>query len=119
MIKHIVMWRLDEQAGDKADNALRLKQLLEGLNGRIPGLLRLEVGIDFSREGESSDVVLYSEFESRQALDSQPTSELAQESLFEAFRRKVALLEDTIGLINEMRQGDQAGAARIISNVSK
>lgn len=69
MIKHIVMWRLDEAAGDKTANALKLKQLLEGLNGRIPGLLRLEVGIDFSREGESSDVVLYSEFESRQALD--------------------------------------------------
>lgn len=69
MIKHIVMWRLDEAAGDKSANALKLKLLLEGLNGRIPGLLRLEVGIDFSREGESSDVVLYSEFESRQALD--------------------------------------------------
>lgn len=68
MIKHIVMWRLDEQAGDKVHNALRLKEMLEGLNGRIPGLLKLEVGIDFSREGESSDVVLYSEFESRQAL---------------------------------------------------
>jgi quinol monooxygenase YgiN len=69
MIKHLVMWRLREDAGDKAANALRLKKLLEGLNGRIPGLLKLEVGIDFSREGESSDVVLYSEFESRQALD--------------------------------------------------
>jgi len=69
VIKHIVMWRLDEATGDKADNALQLKQLLEGLNGRIPGLLKLEVGIDFSREAESSDVVLYSEFESRQALD--------------------------------------------------
>lgn len=69
MIKHIVMWRLDEAAGDKAANALELKRLLEGLNGRIPGLLKLEVGIDFSREGESSDVALYSEFESRQALD--------------------------------------------------
>lgn len=69
MIRHVVMWRLSEQAGDKTDNALRLKQLLEELNGRIPGLLRLEVGIDFSREGESSDVVLYSEFESKEALD--------------------------------------------------
>lgn len=69
MIKHIVMWRLNETAGDKSGNALRLKQLLEGLNGRIPGLLRLEIGIDFSQESESSEVVLYSEFESRQALD--------------------------------------------------
>lgn len=69
MIKHIVMWRLDETAGDKTGNALKVKQLLEGLNGRIPGLLKLEIGIDFSQEGESADVVLYSEFESRQALD--------------------------------------------------
>ncbi|MDD5329147.1 MAG: Dabb family protein [Sulfuricella sp.] len=73
MIKHIVVWRLDERAGDKAANALRLKQLLEGLNGRIPGLLKLEVGIDFSRENESSDVVLVSEFESRQALEAYQT----------------------------------------------
>ena len=57
--------------------------------------------------------------ESRTALESQPTSELAQESLFEAFRRKVALLQDTISLINEMRKGNQAGAARIIQNLDK
>jgi hypothetical protein len=69
MIKHLVMWRLDETAGGKAGNALKLKLLLEGLNGRIPGLLKLEIGIDFSQEGDSSDVVLYSEFENRQALD--------------------------------------------------
>lgn len=69
MIKHIVMWRLNEQAGDKPANALKIKQALEALNGQIPGLIRLEIGIDFSREGESSDVVLYSEFESRQALE--------------------------------------------------
>lgn len=68
MIKHIVMWRLREEAGDKATNALELKRQLEGLNGRIPGLIRLEIGIDFSRESESSDVVLYSEFDSHAAL---------------------------------------------------
>ncbi|BAN34002.1 stress responsive alpha-beta barrel domain-containing protein [Sulfuricella denitrificans skB26] len=68
MIKHIVMWRLREEAGDKTANAQELKRQLEGLNGRIPGLIKLEVGIDFSQEGESSDVVLYSEFESNAAL---------------------------------------------------
>ncbi len=56
--------------------------------------------------------------ESQVALQSQPTSELAQESLFEAFRRKVALLQDTITLINEMRKGDQAGTAKIIGNLN-
>jgi anti-sigma factor RsiW len=52
--------------------------------------------------------------ESRSALKAQPTSEPAQVSLFEALRRKVELLQDTVSLINEMRKGNQAGAARIV-----
>jgi Putative zinc-finger len=51
--------------------------------------------------------------DSRTALRSQPESQLAQQSLFDAFRRKVSLLQDTIALMNEMRKGNQAGAARI------
>jgi len=57
--------------------------------------------------------------ESRDAIKTQPTSQLAQTSLFEALRQKVALLEDTIALINVMRKGDQAGAAKIIGGLSK
>jgi len=57
--------------------------------------------------------------ESRAAISTQPHSELAQTSLFEALRQKVALLEDTIALINVMRKGDQAGAARIVKGMTK
>lgn len=57
--------------------------------------------------------------ESRAALGSQPESRPAQESLFEALRRKVSLLQDTIVLMNEMRKGDQAGAARIVEGLNK
>jgi hypothetical protein len=57
--------------------------------------------------------------ESRTALQNQPTNELAQESLFEAFRRKVGLLQDTVALINEMRKGNQAEAAKILGNMKK
>jgi copper chaperone CopZ len=57
--------------------------------------------------------------DSRVALQTQPANELAQESLFEAFRRKVGLLQDTVSLINEMRKGNQAGAAKIIGNMNK
>ncbi|HEX6211252.1 MAG TPA: hypothetical protein VF136_10775, partial [Methylomirabilota bacterium] len=57
--------------------------------------------------------------ESRAALKAQPTSEPARDSLFEAFRSKVALLQDTIALINEMRKGNQAGAARIAETLNK
>jgi len=71
MIKHIVMWRLKEAAhgNDKATNASLIKKKLEALVGKIPGLLKLEVGIDYSCSDTSSDVVLYSEFESREALE--------------------------------------------------
>jgi len=57
--------------------------------------------------------------ESRAALRQQPTSEQAQQSLFDAFRTKIALLQDTIALINEMRKGNQAEAARIAEGLNK
>jgi len=63
MIKHIVMWKLR----DKAD-AVDIKTRLEALAGKIPGLLNIEVGIDFLESEQSADVVLYAELESREAL---------------------------------------------------
>jgi len=71
MVRHIVLWRLKESANGrgKTENAAEIKRLLEGLDGKIPGLLKLEVGFDFSRTPESSDILLYSEFDSRAALD--------------------------------------------------
>ena len=57
--------------------------------------------------------------ESRAALRAQPASEQAQESLFEAFRQKIALLQDTISLINEVRKGNQAEAGRIADGLNK
>jgi hypothetical protein len=57
--------------------------------------------------------------DSRAALKTDPQSEPARESLFEALRRKVALLQDTIALVNEMRKGNQAGAAAIVQGVQK
>ena len=56
--------------------------------------------------------------ESRAALKVNPSSERAQESLFEAFRTKITLLQDTIALINEMRKGNQAEAARIADGLN-
>lgn len=71
MIKHIVIWKLKEfaQGNDRATNARLFKQNVESLRGKIPGLLAIEVGIDYSGTGNSGDVVLYSEFDSRASLD--------------------------------------------------
>ena len=70
MIKHIVIWRLknreDEQSRDETASAI--KQRIEGMRGKIPGLLRIEGGVDFTRTADSCDVALYAELESREAL---------------------------------------------------
>lgn len=70
MVKHLVFWKLKEEAfgNNKATNALLIKKKLEDLNGQIEGLIHLEVGIDFSKKEDSYDVALYAEFESRNAL---------------------------------------------------
>ena len=70
MIKHIVMWNVRGATPDQKDEAIRLvKSRFEGLVGRIPGLLHLEVGVDQSGVDYACDLVLYTEFASRQALD--------------------------------------------------
>jgi anti-sigma factor RsiW len=57
--------------------------------------------------------------ESRAALRTEPDNPTAQESLFEALRSKLELLQDVIALINEMRKGDPEGAARIVSGLNQ
>ena len=70
MIKHLVMWNVRGATPRERSDAIRLlKSRFEGLRGRIPGLIHLEVGVDTSRVDYACDVVLYSEFESQQALD--------------------------------------------------
>ena len=70
MIRHIVMWNLrGTTPEEKAGNAERLRRSFHSLRGRIPGLLHLDIGTDLSRVDYACDVVLYSEFESRAALE--------------------------------------------------
>jgi uncharacterized protein (DUF1330 family) len=64
MVRHIVMWKLNNKA-----DAAEIKRRLEALAGRIPGLLHLEVGVDFLASEQSADLVLIAELESRRALE--------------------------------------------------
>jgi hypothetical protein len=70
MIKHIVCWKLLNRTTPLEENrdALMIKTALEDLRGKIPGLLHLELGLDFSGKDSAGDIVLYTEFESREAL---------------------------------------------------
>ncbi|MBI5719349.1 MAG: Dabb family protein [Burkholderiales bacterium] len=69
MIKHIVMWKVrGDDAAARAHHIALVKGEFESLRGRVPGLLHLEVGIDESRIDYACDVVLYTEFDSRESL---------------------------------------------------
>jgi hypothetical protein len=53
--------------------------------------------------------------ENRAAVTAEPASVAARETLFQALRSKVSLLQDTISLINEMRKGNNAAAAQLVN----
>lgn len=67
MIKHIVFWNLKEE--NKEANALKIKSGLESLAGVIPGLIKIEVGININDDEAAHDVCLYSEFASYEDLE--------------------------------------------------
>ena len=71
MLKHIVMWQFAEQAEgqDKAANLAKAKALLEGCAGLVPGQGKLDVAAAAPGLECTYDLVLYSEFDSRAALD--------------------------------------------------
>jgi hypothetical protein len=57
--------------------------------------------------------------ESRDALRVEPQSAPARNTLFEALRRKVLMLQDTIVLMNEIRKGNPAGAGQLAEGPNK
>lgn len=69
MIRHVVMWKLKDEAegATKEKNAEKMKLILEGLKTNIDEIKNVEVGINISDDdqeaGSPSDVVLISDFE--------------------------------------------------------
>lgn len=70
MLKHVVMWKLKEQAEGKtkAENARFMKEHLEALLGIVPELRSVQVGINVKESDMAYDAVLISEFENEEAL---------------------------------------------------
>lgn len=68
MVTHIVMWNLKDEAegGSKEQNASIIKERLEALVGRIPGLLSLKVNRNVMPGGY--DLCLLGQYESLEAL---------------------------------------------------
>ena len=60
MIKHIVMWKFKDEVSE-ADK-LEMKRQLESLQGVVPSLIHIEIGLDVVGKEASKDMVLTTEF---------------------------------------------------------
>jgi hypothetical protein len=71
MIKHIVLLKLKDfaEGATKQQNALKVKAMLEDMRDKIPGMLKLEVGLNFEASDSACDISLYTEFESHKDLN--------------------------------------------------
>ena len=70
MVKHIVMWRLKEEAmgNTREQNLVEMKDQLERLKDRIEEIQFLQVGLNFDTSDDAYDILLYTEFEDREGL---------------------------------------------------
>ena len=78
MVKHIVSWKVNEDE-NRIEIAEAIKEKLEALTDKIDEVKFIEVGIDYSRTEMSADLILYSEFETKEDLDKYQVHPLHQE----------------------------------------
>lgn len=70
MVKHIILWKLRDDLSNEEKQRVKkdIKAGLEGLAGRIPGLLSIVVNVDGRLESSNADVMLDSTFTNEAAL---------------------------------------------------
>ncbi len=69
MVKHIILWNLKDEFSQEEKEKIKLgiKEGLEGLQGKIPGLIDVKVNTD-GLSSSTADLMLDSTFESEEAL---------------------------------------------------
>ena len=69
MVKHVILWKLREEiTGDAREKVLcEMKENLEALVGKVPGLLRLEI-VTVPLASSNADVMLDSELKDEESL---------------------------------------------------
>ena len=78
MVKHMIIWKFKEELADKQQRACAIKDALEGLVGRIDGLLEMHILTD-GMDSSSGDLMMDSLFASREALEGYQKHPLHQE----------------------------------------
>lgn len=67
MVKHVILWKLKGDIADKATVKHGIKSGLEGLKGKMPGLVDIRVNTE-GLASSNADVMLDSTFESEDCL---------------------------------------------------
>ena len=70
MVKHIILWTLNPELSEEEKLTVKagIKEGLEGLVGKVPGLLDVKVNISGRLSSSNADVMLDSTLESEEAL---------------------------------------------------
>lgn len=74
MVKHIILWTLKDtlSAEEKEEVKKGIKEGLEGLKGKVPGIVEIKVNIH-GLASSNADLMLDSTFESEEALKAYAT----------------------------------------------
>lgn len=69
MVKHIILWQLKDELTKSQKEKIKaeIKEGLEGLQGKIPGLLSIKVNIN-GLDSSNADLMLDSAFEDESSL---------------------------------------------------
>ena len=75
MVKHIILWTLTPELSEEEKTAVKagIKEGLEGLVGKVPGLIDVVVNVDGRLASSTCDVMLDSTLESPEALKAYAT----------------------------------------------
>lgn len=70
MVKHIILWTLNPELSEEEKNKVKvgIKQGLEGLVGKVPGLTDVKVQIDGRLASSTADLMLDCTLENEEAL---------------------------------------------------
>lgn len=78
MVKHMIIWKLNDCPEGKAARKKKIKDALEGLVGKIDGLVEMRILTD-GFDSCSGDVMMDSLFEDKEALDAYQNDPLHKE----------------------------------------
>ena len=77
MVKHMIIWKMNDEVADKSAKATEIKEALEGLVGKIDGLLSMQILTD-GMACSSGDLMMDSSFADEAALAAYQTHPLHQ-----------------------------------------